>query len=177
MQRAYVDESEPGGGLDHTAYVIAAVLVSSDDEPDTRDAVEQLRPTRMRKLHWYEALPTQRVSWLDLLRHAVEILVIRYDGMPARPERRRRRCLERLVHELDARGVHRLVFESRGPHADRGDRRLLDSFRGYGLGMTLRHQHLRGEHEPLLALADIACGAHSAGVLVDHPRSSEIVVR
>ncbi|GAA3336895.1 hypothetical protein GCM10017714_01530 [Curtobacterium pusillum] len=176
MQRAYVDESEPGGGRDNRSYLIAAVVVTVAEEHDARRAVEALRPARMRKLHWYEALPTQRFSWLDLLRRAVEILVIRYDGAPARPERRRRRCLERLVFELDARGVRHLVLESRGPHADRGDRRMLDAIRGSGLGRSLRHEHVRGADEPLLALADIACGAHGTGALRDDDRAQEIVV-
>jgi len=176
MQRAYVDESEPGGGRDHTAYLVAAVVIAIDAELHARRDVEARRPARMRKLHWYEALPGQRLSWLDLLRHAIEILIIRYDGPPARPERRRRRCLERLVHELDSRGVRHLVFESRGPHADRGDQKILDAIRSRGLGVHLRHEHLRGSEEPLLALADIACGARRAGALQDATRTEEIVV-
>ncbi|WP_439692205.1 DUF3800 domain-containing protein [Curtobacterium sp. SP.BCo] len=176
MQRAYVDESEPGGGRDHTAYLLAAVVIDLDEEPDARRAVEHLRPTRMRKLHWYEALTAQRISWLDLLRRAVEILVIRYDGVAARPERRRRRCLERLVHELDLRGVRHLVFESRGPHADRSDQKMIDTMRARGLGVHLRHEHRRGTDEPLLALADVACGAHGSGVLTDTLRVRELLV-
>jgi hypothetical protein len=174
--RAYVDESEPGGGRDHSAYLISAVIVGPDARPDARSAVEAVRPTRMRKLHWYEALATQRLSWLELLRYAVEVLVIRYDGLPARPERRRRRCLERLVFELDVRGVRHLVLESRGPHADRNDRRLLDAIRDRGLGRGLRHEHVRGPDEPLLALADIACGAHSAGALTGVSGTTDISV-
>jgi hypothetical protein len=167
--RAYVDESEPGGGLDHTTYLLAAVLLTHGALDDARRDVEAARPPRMRKLHWYEALSTQRVSWLELLRHAVEVLVIRYDGLPARPERRRRRCLERLVHELETRGITELVLESRGPHLDRSDRRMFDAFRTRGLGRALRHEHLRGTDEPLLALADLVCGAHAAGATdIDH---------
>ncbi|ROS64072.1 hypothetical protein EDF42_2334 [Curtobacterium sp. PhB172] len=175
--RAYVDESEPGGGRDHTTYVISAVIVAPSARPDARCAVDAVRPARMRKPHWYEALATQRLSWLELLLCAVEVLIIRYDGVPARPERRRRLCLERLVFELDERGVRHLVFESRGPHADRNDRRLLDAIRDRGLGRGLRHEHLRGPDEPLLALADIACGAHSAGALTGASATTEIVVQ
>lgn len=177
MLHAFVDESEPGGGLDHTTYVLAAVLLLHDALDDARRDVETARPPRMRKLHWYEALTTQRISWLDLLRHAVEVLVIRYDGAPAHPERRRRRCLERLVHALDARGVNELVLESRGPQLDRNDRKVFDAFRNRGLGRALRHRHRRGIDEPLLALADVVCGAHATSTTGVGRDVSEITVR
>jgi len=163
MQTAYVDESEPGGGLDHTVYVLAAVVVADAGADDARAAVLRSTPRRMRKLHWYEGLPAQRISWLDLLRHAVEVVVVRYDGAAARAERRRRRCLERLVWELEQRGVGTLVLESRGPARDRDDRSMFTTLRDRGVGRRLRWAHVRPSDEPLLALADIACGAHGDG--------------
>lgn len=163
MRTAYVDESEPGGGLDHTVYVLAAVVVMDERGDDARAAVRDRTPRRMRKLHWYEALPTQRVSWLDLLRRAVDVIVIRYEGAAARAERRRRHCLERLVWELEHRAVERLVLESRGTVGDAGDRSMFDALRRRGLGRTVRYEHVRGVDEPLTALADLACGAHIAG--------------
>lgn len=173
--RAYVDESEPGGGLDHTTYVLAAVLVIHDAVHDARSAVEDARPRGMRKLHWREAIDVQRRAWIELLRFAVEVVVIHYDGDPARAERRRRRCLERLVFELETRGVTELVLESRGPKADHGDRRMLDAFRGTGIGRAMRHDHRSGADEPLLALADIACGAHAAGAITGHATAWSVV--
>jgi len=167
MQRAYVDESEPGGGRDHTAYVMAAVVINESDAETVRSAVRGVTPTRMRKLHWYEALGSQRISWLELLRRAVAIVVVRYDGAAARAERRRRRCLERLIWELDARGVERLVLESRGKAWDDNDRSMLDALRRRGVGRSMRHEHVRGVDEPLVALADLACGAHVAGLEAD----------
>lgn len=162
--RAYVDESEPGGGRDHTAYVLAAVVVRDADAERVRAEIRSATPRRMRKLHWYEGLPGQRLSWLDLLRHAISILVIRYDGMPARSERRRRRCLERLVHELEVRNIGEVVLETRGVARDRDDRAMFHALRDRGLGQRIRFQHVRASEEPLLALADIACGAHGAPV-------------
>ena len=161
---AYVDESDLCGGRDHTVYVMAAVLVEEANLEATRTAVRDVTPTRMRKLHWYEALGMQRISWLDLLRRAVTVLVVRYDGEAARAERRRRRCLERLVWELEQRGVRRLVLESRGSARDSGDRSMLDALRRRGIGRALRHEHVRGTDEPLVALADLACGAHASGL-------------
>lgn len=162
--RAYVDESEPGGGRDHTAYVLAAVVVRDAVRESARDDIVAATPRRMRKLHWYEALPGQRLSWLDLLRHAVSILVIRYDGTAARSERRRRRCLERLVHELEVRDVGHVILETRGAARDRDDRAMFHALRDRGVGRRVRFQHVAASDEPLLALADIACGAHVAKV-------------
>ncbi|MBF4585544.1 MULTISPECIES: hypothetical protein [unclassified Curtobacterium] len=162
--RAYVDESEPGGGRDHTTYVMAAVVITASACEAARVDVRAATPRRMRKLHWYEALPGQRLSWLDLLRRAVEIVVVRYEGAAARAERRRRRCLERLVWELEVRGVTLLVLESRGRARDDGDRSMFDALRRRGVGVPVRHEHVRGVDEPLVALADLACGAHVAGL-------------
>ncbi|MFJ4221037.1 DUF3800 domain-containing protein [Curtobacterium luteum] len=163
MRTAYVDESEPGGGLDHTVYVLAAVVIAREQSDAARAAVRDATPRRMRKLHWYEALPAQRISWLDLLRHAVEIVIVRYEGAVARTERRRRRCLERLVWELEQRDVRTVVLESRGPARDRDDRSMFTALRDRGIGGRLRWTHARPSEEPLLALADIACGAHRDG--------------
>ncbi|MCS5488473.1 hypothetical protein NY588_15220 [Curtobacterium flaccumfaciens pv. beticola] len=174
MRTAFVDESEPGGGLDHTTYLMAAVIVAISDRQAARTAILAATPRRMRKLHWYEALPAQRVSWLDLLRHAVEVLLIRYDGPVARVERRRRHCLERLVWELEQRHVGEVVFETRGPARDRDDRSMLRALRDRGIGRAVRYEHAHASDETLLALADLACGAHSAGL--DHGRPSATVV-
>ncbi|WP_146247032.1 DUF3800 domain-containing protein [Curtobacterium sp. MCLR17_053] len=174
--RAYVDESEPGGGRDHTAYVLAAVIISVSISDAARADVRAATPRRMRKLHWYEALPSQRISWLDLLRHAVAVIVVRYDGAVARTERRRRRCIERLVHELELRKVGHVVLETRGPARDKDDRAMFDALRDRGVGHGVRFEHLNPSEEPLLALADIACGAHVAGLAGDHGLSSPILV-
>ncbi|WP_182516373.1 DUF3800 domain-containing protein [Curtobacterium pusillum] len=176
MQRAYVDESEPGGGRDHTAYVMAAVILTVASGELARAEVRASTPRRMRKMHWYEALPSQRVSWLDLLRHAVTILVIRYDGAAARSERRRRRCIERLVHELELRGVRHVVLETRGRSRDRDDLAMVDALRDRGVGRDVRFEHASPSEEPLLALADIACGAHVAGISDEHGLPKPIIV-
>ncbi|MBT2503433.1 DUF3800 domain-containing protein [Curtobacterium sp. ISL-83] len=173
MHRAYIDESEPGGGRDTTVYVLAAVVVRDAVRESARDEIRSATPRRMRKLHWYEALPSQRLSWLDLLRHAASVLVIRYEGAPCRCERRRRRCLERLVHELELRDVHHVVLETRGSARDRDDRAMFNALRDRGIGRLVRFEHHAASDEPLLALADIACGAHVAGIPttfgLDHP--------
>jgi hypothetical protein len=163
MHRAYVDESEPGGGRDHTAYVLAAVVVAASAADAARADIRAATPKRMRKLHWYEATDGQRLTWIGLLVHAVSVVMVRYDGAPARAERRRRRCIERLVWELERRDVQVLVLESRGPTRDAHDASMLESLRARGIARTLRYEHVRGVEDPLLAVADIACGAHLGG--------------
>lgn len=165
MHRAYVDESEPGGGRDHTAYVMAAAVVDDRHADPARDAVRAATPKRMRKLHWYEATDGQRLTWIGLLVHTAALVVVLYDGAPARAERRRRRCLERLVWELERREVHVLALESRGSARDSSDASVLESLRARGVGHTLRYEHVRGADEPLLGLADTACGAHLHGMI------------
>jgi len=173
MHRAYVDESEPGGGRDHTAYVMAAVVVHDRERDDVRAGIRAATPRRMRKLHWYEALHAQRISWLELLRRAVAVVVVRYDGAAARVERRRRHCLERLVWELEQRGVGEIVIESRGRAHDDADRSMFDALRRRGVGRSVRHEHVRPDDEPLVALADLACGAHVAAL--DHEFDGSVV--
>lgn len=175
MRTAYVDESEPGGGLDHTVYLLAAILIDEPAAESARAAVRQATPRRMRKLHWYEALGNQRLIWVELLAYTVAIVVVRYDGAPARTERRRRRCIERLAWELEQRAVSTVVFESRGPARDAGDASMLESLRDRRIDRDLRHEHARGPEEPLLALADIACGAHTRALLPS--RGCDVVVR
>ncbi|QQD75414.1 DUF3800 domain-containing protein [Curtobacterium sp. YC1] len=176
MRTAYVDESEPGGGLDHTVYVLAAVVIATGASEIARDAVRSATPKRMRKLHWYEALPAQRISWLDLLRHAVDVVVVRYEGAAARAERRRRRCIERLVHELTLRDVHHVVLETRGAARDKDDRAMFDALRDRGAARGMHFVHVTPSEEPLLALADIACGAHVAGLEGEHAPTTPVQV-
>ncbi len=161
---AYVDESEPSGDRDHTVYVLAAVIVAAAERERVGEAVRLATPERERKLHWYGALRAQRLTWLDLLRRAVQIIVVRYEGAAARAERRRRYCLERLVWELEQRDVRLVVLESRGRAADDRDRSMFDALRRRGTGRDMRHEHVSGNAEPLVALPDIACGAHVAGL-------------
>ncbi|WP_236688900.1 hypothetical protein [Clavibacter michiganensis] len=75
-------------------------------------------------------------------------------------ERRRRKTMERLLHELTMRDVALLVAESRGPADDRRDRDHLDTLRAArALSGPIRLDHRRGPVEPVLWVADIICGA------------------
>lgn len=78
-----------------------------------------------------------------------------------RRERRRRLTVERLLQELMAIGVDRVVLESRGP-ADRLDRQHVDALRSRRLLTDVRVDHVPGTAEPLLWAADAMCGVIAA---------------
>jgi hypothetical protein len=91
------------------------------------------------------------------LRH----LVVIRDGRPdERSERRRRYCLERMLFELESRGVDTATFESRGPADDRRDRNMLDALRARRIvSPRLRMAHMPGPKDPLLWVPDVVYGA------------------
>ncbi len=47
---------------------------------------------------------------------------------------------------------------------------MMESLRARGLGTELQYEHVRGGVEPLLSLADIACGMHVHGAESEHVR-------
>jgi hypothetical protein len=159
---AYVDESfheHPERGF----YVLAAAIF--DPDPDAaREAMLALRGSRRRidKLHWSEmgpAVQRKAASVVAGLGAAYLVTV----GTPVRPRRRERAralSLRRLVFELHARGVTRLMMESRQDRLDADDRRTVISAR-YDLpkGTTLQVEHALGAVEPLFWVADIVAGA------------------
>ena len=71
-----------------------------------------------------------------MITHAVagydleHLVVVRAGAANDRPERRRRKCLERLLHELETKAVDDIVLESRGPADDRRDIEMLNALRG-----------------------------------------------
>lgn len=96
-----------------------------------------------------------------LLELGLEHLVVVRSCRPGEhPERRRRKCLERVLHELDARDVSLLTAESRGPSDDRRDRVMLDRLRRQKVVTGgLRIDHVPGPVDPLLWSPDAVCGA------------------
>ncbi len=160
--RAWVDES----GSDHVAdpgtYVLAAAIGRQETEGSIRAQMSSLRLPGQAKLHWRaedhrrRTLITRAVSECDL----EHLVVVRAGALHNRPERRRRKCLERLLYELERRIVHDVVLESRGPADDRRDIQMLNALRGQQrLTGPLRLTHAVGRHEPMLWVPDAVCGA------------------
>jgi len=99
----------------------------------------------------------------------VRHVAVLHRGRPSeRLERRRRRCLERLLFELISRGIEHVVLEARAPSQNKLDRDMLDALRARRVvGAGLRMEHVLGNAEPLLWLPDLVCGAVSAGMRGD----------
>lgn len=157
---AYVDESESDQTVDPNVYVLAAALIHPNNCEDVRSLMRAIHPGRG-KLHWHdESAPERRkivaaVAELDVLH-----LVVVRQGMPGgHPERRRRKCLERLLFELEVRQVGHAVFEARQAKQNERDRHLADQLRARKLlPARLRIDHAPGPIEPLLWLADVGAG-------------------
>ncbi|MFJ3384876.1 MULTISPECIES: hypothetical protein [unclassified Curtobacterium] len=160
---AYVDESEPGDARDPGAYILAAVLVAEAAADDVRSALVALKPRSAKKLHWTEsdARHRERIVAEVTAAPVTFIGVVAVLDVLARSERRRRITFERLLLELTAVGVDRVVLESRGP-ADRFDRQHVDALRSRRLLVDVRVDHMPGAAEPLLWAADAMCGVIAA---------------
>ena len=79
---------------------------------------------------------------------------------PRRQERARRKCIERLLAELTARGIANIVFERRHDELDARDRALIAALkRQQSLPAAVQASWQRAADEPLLWLPDIAAGA------------------
>lgn len=160
--RAWVDESQSDRTRDPGTYVLAAAIGAGSSEPGIRERIAALRLPGQRKLHWRDesearrALIANTVAACDL----EHLVVVRAGTEQDRPERRRRKCLERLLFELETRwSVADVVLESRGPADDRRDMDLVNALRGQQhLSSQLRMDHRIGRSEPMLWIPDAICG-------------------
>ncbi|MBM7785375.1 hypothetical protein [Tenggerimyces flavus] len=165
---AWADESFAESDREGVYVVSAAVFDGEVD--DARTAMLALRGPRIGKLHWSQMESGERRKAADVVAGlgGLHIVTIAAPVPHRRQERARVACLTRLVHELSNLQVTCLRAESRGPQLDKRDVRTVQGAR-YNLpkGVGFRIEHLRGETEPLLWVADIvagACRAHRLGV-------------
>lgn len=160
--RAWIDESGSEWAQDPGTYVLAAAIGRYEAEQAIRDRISRLRLPGQVKLHWRDE-NTKRRSKITLAVAGCDIehlVVVRAGAVDDRPERRRRKCLERLLYELEVKSVYDIMLESRGPADDRRDIQLLNALRGqHYLSTAARLTHLVGRHEPMLWIPDAVCGA------------------
>jgi hypothetical protein len=159
---AFVDESESNPQLDPDVYILAAALVHGTACEKIRAWMDGLRLDGQRKLHWAKESASRR----DGIIHAVESLDVLYlvvlleDISGSTSERRRRRCLERLLWELIQSGVRHVVLEARERTQNKRDLDLLTVLASrHRITARPRVDHLAGPAEPLLWLADVLAGA------------------
>src|SRR4051794_20228497 len=111
---AYVDESY----REHDTagfYVLAAAIFESG-QGEAREAMLDLRDgKRIDKVHWHEMGPKVQLRAAEAVRRLAGIHLVTL-GSPVhhrRQERARRASLRRLVFELHALGVTRVLIEAR----------------------------------------------------------------
>ncbi len=162
--RAWVDESGSDRSRDPGTYVLAAAIGRRVAESAAREQIEPLLLPGQVKVHWRD----ESVKRRDMICRAVVGCELRFlavvrvgaDAAGERPERSRRKCLERLLHELEAQAVEDVVLESRGRADDRRDIEMVNALRGQRrLASGIRLAHEVGRREPMLWIADAVCGA------------------
>jgi len=159
---AFGDESGSDPRLDPHSYIYSTAIVLPEHADDVRANLKRLLLRGQNKLHWRMESDRHQLQIIErIATYNVEYLVVARTGVAGeKPERRRRKCLERLFHELTERGVSHAVLESRGAKDDQRDRAFLDGLRAQrALSRSIRVDHQRGHTEPLLWLADAICGA------------------
>jgi hypothetical protein len=155
------DESSSDMVRDPGTYVLSVVLADADSTAEIQATMVDLRE-KGPKLHWRELLPKRRMDVVQAMTSlpAAGLVVVRSrPDLTELPERRRRKCLERLLPAVTDRGCSRLVLESRGPADDGRDRKMLDFMRRkHQLPHGFHLDHVPGPQEPALWAADALCG-------------------
>jgi hypothetical protein len=129
-----------------------------------RDAVSKLARKQL-PFHWREAGPRQRRAAVELLSQldAVHCVVVGTGLDGARQERHRRKCLQRLLWELDQFGVSHIRLDARRREQNDADSAAVAAWRAQRvLSSELRVDHVRARAEPLVWIADIVAGAVTA---------------
>lgn len=161
--RAWVDESGSYAERDPGTYLLASAVGCPEDVAAMVGTMSKLRlPSSGPKLHWRDESDRRRAAVVDAISELpIEgFVVVRTGSEHERAERRRRKCMERLLVELVALSCHDVIVESRGKADDRRDLKLLDSMRRSGaLSAGLRMHHKPGPADPMLWIADALCGA------------------
>ncbi|GIH72631.1 hypothetical protein [Sphaerimonospora thailandensis] len=162
MLTAYIDESLRRRPHDDSVYAMAAVIIDSADHGDVRTELESLRLGKSPRLHWRDESPARQLAITErLVNMPIQGIVTVYlHGKEVRTERARRRCLERLLIEVEQTGVSTVVIESRSPEQDHLDRGLLTGLRTANvLPKSLTVIWKPSVSEPLLWAADAVVSA------------------
>ncbi|MDN5898572.1 MAG: hypothetical protein L0H74_00720 [Brachybacterium sp.] len=180
--KAFIDESEPHGRSPGT-YLLAAALIQTDELENVRGAVAPFLRPGQKKIHWHDENSRSRRDLVAAVAQleAIHLVVVRDGAEPTeKSERRRRKCLERLLWSLDANyGVNWATIEARQQRQNESDRYIHNRMRArQEISSTLRMDHTPGPKEPLLWVADIVAGAfiaHRCGDEVGYAALDDLV--
>lgn len=162
---SFVDESESDRRKDPNSYLMAAAVFEARICDDARSIMRGLKLRGDKKLHWHQESDSRRrkiVSSISDL-EAIHMVIVRNGRPGERPERRRRKCLEKLFCELESADVAKAVLEAREHKQNKYDMQMLQNMRSRQLLRTgFRIEHLPGPAEELLWVADAVAGAVTA---------------
>ncbi|KRE39220.1 hypothetical protein ASG73_02455 [Janibacter sp. Soil728] len=142
-------------------YFLGAAIIDMDDYDTCRSALLAL-PRSGPKLHWHGADSQRRRRVMAAVETlpAQHVVVIAAPTDPARQQRARAKCVERMLHELELYGATRLVMETRTPSLNDRDMKLIDRLRGARrIPSGIRLEFGLPSQEPLLWLPDQVLGA------------------
>jgi hypothetical protein len=152
---AFVDESIRG-----QRYIIACALLEARDLADVRQQMRQM-VVGGRRLHFYQERDRTRRCVLEALATMpvrVEVVVcVRGQGVSNFAARDA--CLAELIRRLQELSVPRVVIETR--HDDRDDATTI--IRSRAAEPALVFDHVEGDAEPLLWIADAVAWSYGAG--------------
>lgn len=158
---AYLDESEPAVEPP-SAFVAAATIIHETDRDPIRSEVAALRGQHQKKLHWYDEPAFRRDKLVGAVAGytALHQVVVRHCGPDEKPERRRRKCLQQLLLDLQDAGVAMLVMEARQEAQNIRELHWFNGLRSQRIITSpMKLTHIKGPAEPLLALPDLVAGA------------------
>ncbi|MFT4189643.1 MAG: hypothetical protein QM621_13835 [Aeromicrobium sp.] len=157
---AWIDESVEVSHEGPGFYILAASVTQPSAENSLRNGLRDLVFPGQPRLHWRDENSRRRdtivtaISTMDL-KH----LAVIAPAEAKRQERARRKCLERLLYELDQTQVVRCWLESRQPASDRRDHYMVETLRGsQTISDHLRVAFTTPLDEPLLWLPDAVAG-------------------
>jgi hypothetical protein len=151
---AYVDESYEAGPTG--VYVLAAVLCERDDAEVRRVMLALREPWRLHtKLHFHDADAKRAAVYLDAVRGLGRPVVVVVARPCPKPERARRKALERLLWVLRAR-IDGVAVESRGRRQNRDDGVVFAAMQRHG---RFSYAFPLGRDEPILWAADIVASS------------------
>ena len=159
---AWVDESGSNSIEDPGTYILSAAVCFADEVEEIRASTGALLKKGQRKLHWVDESIARRGEIIEAISvFPLENIVVVRSRPKVRdhPERRRRKCLERLITELEILGIDDMVLESRGKHQDDLDMKMLSYLRTQRMVSKIRMHHRTGPSDPMLWVPDACCGA------------------
>ncbi|MFD1716347.1 hypothetical protein [Georgenia deserti] len=145
---------------------MAAAVADGDGCDAIRERLRALVRRPRARLHWRDEEDADRlrisqtVGACDL----TNVVVVGTPVDPKRQERARRKCTERLFHELHSIGVTRVFMETRTQALNARDVQMIEAMRGaQSIPRALRVEFARPLEEPMLWIPDAVAGAVAAG--------------